>query len=51
MPSVEMRSFFWLISEKLNLVHGVQFCVAAEGQGFQAAVNVDVGKLQALTGW
>ena len=48
MPFVEMRPFFWVISEKLNLVHGVQFCAVAEGQGFQAAVTVDVGKLQAL---
>jgi len=47
-PSVEMRPFFWRISEKLDLVYGVQFCAAAEGQGFQAAVTVDVGKLQAL---
>jgi hypothetical protein len=48
MPSVEMRPFFWQISEKLNLVHGVQFCSAAEGQGFQGAVTVDIGKLRAL---
>jgi glycosyltransferase involved in cell wall biosynthesis len=48
MPAVEMRPFFWLISEKLDLVHGVQFCAPAEGQGFQAAVDVDIGKLEAL---
>ena len=48
MPFVEMRPFFWVISDKLNLVHGVQFWAVAEGQGFQAAVTVDVGKLQAL---
>jgi len=48
MPSVEMRPFFWLISEKLDLVYGMQFCTAAGGQGFQAAVDVDIGKLQAL---
>jgi hypothetical protein len=48
MPSVEVRPFFWMISEKLDLVHGVQFCRAAKGHGFQAAVTVDVGKLQAL---
>ncbi len=48
MPFVEMRPFMWLISEKLDLVHGMQFCVAAGGQGFQAAVDVDIGKLQAL---
>jgi glycosyltransferase involved in cell wall biosynthesis len=48
MPSVETRPFFWLISEKLDLVHGVQFCSATKGQGFQAAVIVDVSKLQAL---
>jgi capsular polysaccharide biosynthesis protein len=48
MPSVEVRPFFWLISDKLNLVHGVQFCAAADGQGFQAAVTVDIDKLRAL---
>ena len=48
MPSVEMRPFFWLISEKLDLVYGMQFCAAAGGQGFQAVLDVDIGKLQAL---
>jgi glycosyltransferase involved in cell wall biosynthesis len=48
MPTVDVRPFFWLISEKLDLVHGVQFCDAADGRGFQAAVTVDIGKLQAL---
>ena len=38
-PSVEMRPFFWLISEKLSLVHGVLFCPVAEGRGFQGAHN------------
>jgi len=49
-PSVEMRPFFWLISEKLSLIYGVLFCSVAEGQGFQGAVTVDIGKLQALYG-
>jgi glycosyltransferase involved in cell wall biosynthesis len=48
MPSVEMRPFFWLISEKLDLVHGLQFCATVGRQGFQAAISVDIGKLQAL---
>jgi glycosyltransferase involved in cell wall biosynthesis len=48
MPSVELRPFFWLISEKLDLVHGMQFCTPVGGQGFQAAVTVDIGKLKAL---
>ena len=49
-PSVEIRPFFWLISEKLDLVHALQFCpVAAEG-GFQSSIIVDVNKLQALIG-
>jgi glycosyltransferase involved in cell wall biosynthesis len=48
MPSVEVRPFFWMISEKLDLVHGMQFCAPADGQGFQASITVDVGKLQAL---
>jgi glycosyltransferase involved in cell wall biosynthesis len=48
MPFVEMRPFFWLISEKLDLVHGMQFCATVAGQGFQAAITVDIDKLQAL---
>jgi hypothetical protein len=48
MPSIEFRPFFWLISEKLDLVHGIQFCPTTAGQGFQGALGVDVGKLQAL---
>jgi capsular polysaccharide biosynthesis protein len=48
MPSAEMRPFFWLISEKLGLVDGMLFCAAANGEGFQASVEVDVNKLEAL---
>jgi capsular polysaccharide biosynthesis protein len=48
MPSVEMRPFFWLISDKLNLTHAVQFCAAAGDDGFQANLNVDLEKLEAL---
>ncbi|HEY4406513.1 MAG TPA: glycosyltransferase 61 family protein [Xanthobacteraceae bacterium] len=48
LPSVEMRPFFWLISEKLDLVHGMQFCATTDGPGFQASIIVDIGKLQAL---
>jgi len=48
MPSIEMRPFFWLISDKLNLTHAVQFCAAAGDEGFQANLNVDVEKLEAL---
>jgi capsular polysaccharide biosynthesis protein len=48
MPSIEMRPFFWLISEKLNLTYAVQFCAAVDGDSFQASLNVDIGKLQAL---
>lgn len=48
MPSVEMRPFFWFISEKLDLVHGLQFCTPVPDQNFQAAINVDIAKLQAL---
>ena len=52
MPTCEFRPFFWLISEQLGLVHGVQFCptTEGEGQGFQGALDVDVGKLQVLIG-
>ena len=48
MPSAEMRPFFWLISEKLDLVHGMLFCASANGKGFQDSVDVDVDKLEAL---
>ena len=48
MPIAEVRPFFWLISEKLDLIHGMQFCAAAAGEGFQASVTVDIGKLQKL---
>ena len=48
MPCVEMRPFFWQISEKLGLVHGLQFCAPVEGSGFQASINVNTKKLQAL---
>jgi capsular polysaccharide biosynthesis protein len=50
MPLAEVRPFYWLISEKLGLVHGMQFCTAAEGQGFQAAIAIDIDKLEALYG-
>ena len=48
MPSVEVRPFFWMISEKLDLVHGLQFCDSVGGDGFQSDIRVDLGKLQAL---
>ena len=50
MPTAEFRSFFWVISQKLGLVHGVQFCPTTHGSGFQGALEVDIGKLQALVG-
>ena len=34
MPSVEMRPFFWMISDKLDLVHGLQFCATVPAQDF-----------------
>jgi len=48
MPSVEMRPFFWLISEGLNLRHAVQFCSGADGDSFKATLNVDISKLKAF---
>jgi capsular polysaccharide biosynthesis protein len=48
MPSVELRPFFWLISDKLDLVHGMQFCTPSGTQGFQSALTVDIDKLQRL---
>ena len=48
MPEVEMRPFFWLISEKLGLRHGMQFCRGVDGVGFQASIQVDIDKLRRL---
>ena len=48
MPSVEMLSFFWLISENLSLTYAVQFCPAVDGDSLQASLNVDIGKLKML---
>ena len=48
MPSVEMRPFFWLVAEKLDLVHALQFCGSMPDRGFQGAITVDIDKLQAL---
>jgi glycosyltransferase involved in cell wall biosynthesis/capsular polysaccharide biosynthesis protein len=48
MPAVEMRPFFWLISEKLDLVHGMLFCGSANAGTFQDSMRVDVDKLDAL---
>jgi hypothetical protein len=48
MPSVELRPFFWLISDKLDLVHGIQFCTPIGSQGFQSALTVDIDKLRRL---
>jgi hypothetical protein len=48
MPSIELRPFFWLISDKLDLVHGMQFCTPSGQQGFQSALTVDIDKLQRL---
>ena len=48
MPSVELRPFFWLISAKLGLVHGMQFCAPVGARTFQSDLIVDIDKLQAL---
>jgi len=48
MPAVEMRPFFWLISEKLDLVHAMQFCPCVGATQFQSAIHVDIAKLDAL---
>jgi hypothetical protein len=48
MPSVELRPFFWLLSDKLDLVHGIQFCAPREPQVFRSALTVDIDRLQCL---
>jgi capsular polysaccharide biosynthesis protein len=45
MPSVEFRSYFWFIAQKLNLVYGLQFCVANR---YEDDITVDIDKLQTL---
>jgi capsular polysaccharide biosynthesis protein len=44
MPSVEFRSYFWFISQKLDLVYGLQFCA----NDYEDDITVDIDKLQAL---
>jgi glycosyltransferase involved in cell wall biosynthesis len=48
MPAVELRTFFWIISQKLDLVHGLQFCDTTGDSGFQSSIQVDIGKLHTL---
>ena len=48
MPAADIRPSFWLISEKLNLVHGWQCCGTVGAPGVDASMVVDIGKLQAL---
>jgi hypothetical protein len=48
MPAVEMRPFFWLISQKLDLVHAMQFCPPVGAPQFQSAILVDIAKLDVL---
>jgi hypothetical protein len=48
MPMVEMRPFFWLISEKLGLVHGMLFSTSAEAADMQAPMTIDIDRLEAL---
>jgi hypothetical protein len=50
MPAVEMRPFFWLISQELDLVHAMQFCQAVGAPQFQSPIHVDIAKLDALLG-
>jgi hypothetical protein len=50
MPTAEFRSFFWLIAQKLGLVHGIQFCETTPGEGFQGTLDVDIAKLRTLLG-
>ena len=44
MPSAEFRSYFWLISQKLDLVYGLQFCA----NGYEDDIAVDIDKLLTL---
>jgi len=46
MPSPEFRSYFWFISQKLDLVYGLQFCA----NGYDDDMIVDLEKLRRLIG-
>lgn len=48
MPKVQARPFFWLIAQKLGLVHGLQFCAPTVMEDFQSSITIDIGKLEAL---
>jgi hypothetical protein len=43
-----MRPFFWLISQKLDLVHAMQFCPTVGASQFQSAIHVDIANLDVL---
>ncbi len=45
MPEAEMRPFFWLMSQRLGLVHAMLFCA---GVDFQASLRIDFARLQKL---
>ncbi len=47
-PSSAIRPFFWMISDKLDLIHGLQFCPSMANGDFQSSIIVDVHKLEAL---
>ncbi len=47
-PVSEFRPFFWMISDKLNLVYGLQFCRTVADRDFQSCIIVDIHKLEAL---
>jgi capsular polysaccharide biosynthesis protein len=50
-PSTEFRPFFWPISDKLDLVYGLQFCATVEERdfkGFQSSLDVDLNDLQTM---
>jgi hypothetical protein len=44
MPSADFRSYFWFISQKLDLVYGLQFCA----NGYDDDIVVDIDKLRTL---
>jgi len=47
-PESDIRPFFWMISDKLDLVYGLQFCPTVAEREFQSSIIVDVHKLEAL---
>jgi hypothetical protein len=48
MPSAGLRTDFWVIAEKLDMIYAMQFCNVIADKRCQGGIAVDIDKLQAL---